>query len=160
TVRKMFRERADAGNDATNATQSGVRRVSIGKTAVNVAPDKLASALRTNAVDKSSARAVAVANALADELIKVANSPNVATFNRSWSLLDAQRVQLAALEHQLNQQLTDELAAHSPNAGATDAAHQAVLREQSDVQQRILKLDESRPTASILTVLTPARAIK
>jgi hypothetical protein len=64
---------------------------------------------------------------------------------QEWEFLDAQRVQLKTLEEQLNQQLTAELAAHSPNAGATDAAHQAVLREQSDVQQHILQLDERRP---------------
>jgi hypothetical protein len=58
---------------------------------------------------------------------------------------DAQRVQLATLEQQLNQQLTHELAARSPNAGATDAAHQAVLREQSDVEQRMLNLEVQLP---------------
>ena len=70
----------------------------------------------------------------------------LAAFEQQFRVLDAQRVQLAALEQQLNAQLTNELATHSPNAGATDAAHQAVLREQSDIQQRILRLEESRPT--------------
>jgi hypothetical protein len=66
------------------------------------------------------------------------------TFNQQFRILDVRRVQLKNLEQQLNDQLTAELAAHSPNAGATDAAHQATLREQSDIQQRILRLSESR----------------
>jgi len=45
----------------------------------------------------------------------------------------------------LDAQLTSELATHSPNAGATDAAHQAVLREQSDIEQRILRLEDHEP---------------
>ena len=69
-------------------------------------------------------------------------------------------VQLETLERQLNQQLTNELATHDPNAGSTDAAHQAVLRQQSDVQQRILRLDESQPAGSVLSTLTPARPVR
>lgn len=64
-----------------------------------------------------------------------------------FDVLDAQRLQLESLERRLNDQLTFELAAHSPNAGATDAQHQAVLRQQSDVQQRILRLEETGPPA-------------
>ena len=63
----------------------------------------------------------------------------------SFRFLDAQRFQLKAVEQQLDAQLTGELAAHSPNAGATDASHQAVLRELSDNQQWILRLEEQRP---------------
>jgi hypothetical protein len=73
----------------------------------------------------------------------------VAAWSSQFHFLDAQRVQLQTLEQQLSQRLTAELAAHSPNAGATDAAHQAVLRAQSDVQQRILRLEESRPNGGL-----------
>src|SRR5690349_20878328 len=52
--------------------------------------------------------------------------------------LEQQKAQLDVLEKKLTDQLTAELAAHSPYAGATDATHQAVLREQSDIDQRIL----------------------
>src|SRR5262245_59330841 len=72
----------------------------------------------------------------------------VVTWCEQRRFLDEQRVQLATLERQLNEQLTQELATHSPTAGATDASHQAVLREQSDVQQRIVKLEDERPVPS------------
>lgn len=59
--------------------------------------------------------------------------------------LDAQHVHLETLERSVNDQLNTEIAANSPNADLTDAAHQAVLREQSDIQQRILDLEQARP---------------
>jgi hypothetical protein len=77
--------------------------------------------------------------------------PAAETWCEESQFLDAQRIQLKTLEEQLNQQLTDQLATHSPDAGATDAAHQAVLREQSAVQQRILALEENRPRSDSYT---------
>jgi hypothetical protein len=70
-------------------------------------------------------------------------------FKQEWRFREAQAAQLRTLEQQLNAQLTAELAVTSPNAGATDASHQAVLREQSDIQQRLLHLGEQRPDCSI-----------
>jgi hypothetical protein len=62
--------------------------------------------------------------------------------------LDSQRRELVSLEQHLNVRLTEALAKHAANAGALDAEHQAVLREEIDVQQRILRLDEARESPS------------
>jgi hypothetical protein len=70
----------------------------------------------------------------------------LASFAEQWHILDAQRVLLKDLEQRLNAKFTAELAAHSPNVGATDAAHQVALREQADNQQKMLTLAAySRP---------------
>jgi hypothetical protein len=69
----------------------------------------------------------------------------LADFNPRWRFLLQQATQLRTQEQRLSAELTAELATRSPNAGATDAAHEATLREQRDLQQRIFSLAESRP---------------
>jgi hypothetical protein len=70
-----------------------------------------------------------------------------ADLDKQYRSLDRQRVVLVNLERDLNDDLAAELAAHSPNVGATDAHHQAVLRELSDLQQRLLRIEVERSEA-------------
>jgi hypothetical protein len=78
-----------------------------------------------------------------------------AAYNTEFQRLDVKRIQLQVVERTLNERLTRELAEHSPDAPATDAAHQSVLREQSDVQQQILHLEENRPISTACPAVEP-----
>jgi hypothetical protein len=89
-------------------------------------------------------------DAACGRLVTNPNALSLPTLRKDYRLLDARRAQLGRLETTLNQQLTDALARHASNAGVLDARHQAVLREQADVEQRILRLEESRASPSDL----------
>jgi hypothetical protein len=124
----------------SDSQTGGTSEVVLGGVALAVAVVALVVALtRDTGSNKSSA--VTTTTLSAQQVCKA----KVDSYNNQFGFLNKQRLQLKALEARLNAQLTSELSTHSPNAGATDASHQAVLREQSDVQQRILRLDEQRP---------------
>ena len=130
----------------TDSQTGGVVETVLAGVAVVISVVALVVALtRDSGDDKSAASTAVTTTTMSPQRLCQAK---LALFNQQWRFLDTQRVQLKALEQQLNDKLTTELAAHSPNAGATDAAHQATLREQADVQERILRLAESRPCTS------------
>jgi len=119
----------------------GVRDVRICSAAASVA-------LAALAVGCGGARAQAGHKAQSSTITtstSTASSSTTLSFDAQFRCLDAQRVQLTTLEEQLNNQLNEELAAHSPNAGATDASHQAVLRQIAAVNSRILRLQQGDP---------------
>ena len=66
----------------------------------------------------------------------------------TYSALDQQRVALRAKEQQLANDFYAALKTNSPNADTIDTQHQAVLRQLSDIQQRILVPESGPPPAA------------
>ncbi len=145
-VRLQFGDKPYVGGDATVNGQTGARRVPIGKTEVLVTPDKAAGALRISTSDENAARARDIATAVAVRLEVAANQQAQAAYNADYHYLDLTRVGLQQSADDLNNKLNVALATHSPDVGTLDAQHQAALREYEDVQQRILRLEQSKPT--------------
>jgi hypothetical protein len=103
--------------------------------------------------ERATQRALAASTPAPDDkaccvIAATSNPLPLAAFNEQYHILDTQRVQLESVERRLNEQLTEALAKHASNAGELDAQHQAVLRDEIDIQQRILRLDEARPSRS------------
>ena len=120
----------------------GAVEILLGSVALVIAVVALVVALtRGSAGDKSAASLSVTSTTVSPARLC---QEKLTSVNSRLKFLFGQQVALRTQEQQVNAQLTAELAAHSPNAGATDAAHQAVLREQADIQQRILRLSESR----------------
>jgi hypothetical protein len=69
-------------------------------------------------------------------------------YENQWRYLNEEREALQSTEQKLKAQLTAELAAHSPNADATDAAHHAAQRDETNLQQQILHLEALRAPGS------------
>ena len=70
--------------------------------------------------------------------------------------LDEMLIGLTSNEAQLARQLEEELAAHSPSAGGTDAAHSAVLRQIAKVNALILQLQQGKLRQQVCASTSPA----
>jgi hypothetical protein len=70
-----------------------------------------------------------------------------AAFNAQYTMLDTTRVNLEQLEQRFNDQLNAALHSKAPDTGTIDAKHQAVLRQISEVQERILRMEQGRPSS-------------
>ena len=158
-VRAVFHVKAQPNSDA-EVSGKGVRRVSIGRTAVAVSIDRGGKALRFTATDTDPKRAVQVAQTFAAWLTTAANADSQAQFNTAFHALDDYRVQLETAEKSLNSQLNLAVAASAPTVGTLTAQHNAVIRQLSDTQERILKLEDSKPTTSPLQELQKATAVR
>jgi hypothetical protein len=115
----------------------GAVEVVLASVALAVALVALVVALTRESGSDSSAAVVTTTTVSAQRLCAIAQ----ADLDKQYAALDAQRASLVDLERDLNDELRAELAANSPNVGTTDAKHQAVLRELSDLQQRLLRLE-------------------
>src|SRR5262249_13800835 len=78
----------------------------------------------------------------------------------AYKRLDGQRVALRRQEADLNQRLQAAFIANSPDIGTLDSQHQAVLRQLSDLQERILKLEANKPSATPLSTLQAATPLR
>ena len=67
-----------------------------------------------------------------------------AAYSDSYESLDRERKSLRSQEKVTNDMLLHALQVNSPNIGVIDAEHQAVLRQFSDLEQRILKLEAGK----------------
>src|SRR5262245_59345085 len=160
SVRKALHEPAGNSNDVTINKATGARRTNIGSTIVTAMPDADSGAIRIQTDDDSAKRAAAVSNALSLRLIQKANTEAIAAYQSEYDLLDKARVGLQRQEEQLNNQLNVALATRSADVGTIDAKHQAVLRELSDLQQRILRLENNRPQGPPLQILQAAAPVR
>ena len=83
-------------------------------------------------------------------------SDPVARYNEQWNFLDTTRLKLRLDEQQLADQLSAAIASHSSDIATLDAKHQAVLRLISDLQERILKLEQTGPQSPTVSLIPNA----
>jgi len=83
----------------------------------------------------------------------------IAALNLQMRVLTEERAAVDAKERKLRARLFAEKAAHSPNLGSTDAAHQEAMRQQSGIEEQILGLDQQRsPGPGLCPYVTPSTA--
>jgi hypothetical protein len=68
-----------------------------------------------------------------------------ASFDKQLQFLKARQARLQELVPVVLAPLAAEMSTNTPNANRIDAAHQATLRELERIQQRILRLEDSKP---------------
>jgi hypothetical protein len=124
----------------TGSESGGALEVVLASVAVAVALAALAVAL-TRDSGRNGSTAVTTTTMSARELC----AANRASFDKRLRALEDQEHRLQKLVPVFGAQLAAERSTNSHDVGATDAAHQADLREQSDIQQRILRLVKHRP---------------
>ena len=140
SVRRAVGAKAVQNGDAQINRNTGGRSVEIGSTRVAVTPDRAAKALRITANDASAKRAVGVAQAISLKLMTAANADALGAYNANYKILDDYRVQLRQAEATLNDKSTSRPPRRCrPTRGRSTARTKAVLRELSDVQERILR---------------------
>ena len=130
-VRAIFKVKAQANSDA-EISGNGVRRVSIGHTAVAVSIDRGGKALRFTATDTDPKRAVQVAQTFAAWLTTAANADSQAQFNTMFKALDDYRARTqdgGAHAQQPAQPRDRGRRTHRRNAhGSAQRRHPAVVR--------------------------------
>ncbi len=125
-----------------------------------VAPDKNAGALRITASDLGQKRAQDVATAIALRLVVAANQQAIAAYNADYHFLDLTRVGLQQQADTLNNKLNLASRATPPTSARSTRSTKPRSRELEDVQERILRLEQSKPIGPSLAVLQPAIPIK
>jgi len=151
---------AKSNCDTTVNKHNGARSTCIGPTTVTLTQDMKSKSFRIMATDLNAQRAVAVATALTDRLMRATASAATKAYNNQWTTLDDERAQYEKTERTLFSQLAAATVANSPDQGTLRARHDAMVRLLGDTQQRLLHLEHAKPPTQQFTIFQRPIAVR